>query len=64
VSLTLVRVVEVEGVEVEEVGVGAGQPWLPVVGGEEMSCPREGSPLNPCLATAAEYKKIDHLVAS
>ena len=46
-----------EGEGVEGGGLGEGQLWLRVVGGEEMSCLREGSPLNPYLMTAAEYNK-------
>ena len=56
-SLRPVRVVGEEGEGVEGVGPGEGQPRLRVVGGEEMSCLREGSPLNPYLMTAAEYNK-------
>ena len=48
--------VEEEGAE--GVGPGEGQLRLRVVGGEEMSCPRDGSLLNPYLIViAAEYKE-------
>ena len=52
------RAVEEEGEGAEGVGPGEGQLRLRVVGGEEMSCLRDGSLLNPYpIMTAAEYKK-------
>ena len=52
------RVVGEEGEGAEGVEPEEGQLQLRVVGGEEMSCLRDGSLLNPYLImTAAEYKK-------
>ena len=44
---------EVEGEEGVGAVVGVQEPRVPV-GGEELSCPHEGSQLNPYLAIAAE----------